>query len=154
MRCPTHVTVKPGMRRGIWIKVQKVPSSGSTDLTITDNDIDIELDGTGNAVTGILANTAVTGPGNTSSMCADIDGAGTFASIFTHSLGGSMAAGDIRVRQRNDGTVRLPGYAGSATDSAAVISYLAGRNAEVSAATATLVSTGFAGGGACTQPTL
>lgn len=63
-----------------------------------------------------------------------------------------MAGGDIRVRQRNDGTVRLPGYAGGATDTAAVISYLNGRNVEVSSSTATADSSGFSGGAACTQP--
>ena len=58
----------------------------------------------------------------------------------------------MRVRQRFDGTMRLPGYAGAATDTAAVAAFLNGRNAEVSASTATADSTGFAGGGACTQP--
>lgn len=126
--------------------------SGSTNATVTGNAIDIQLDGTGNAVTGILAQSAITGPGNTSSMCVDIGGAGGLSNTFTHSLGGTMAGGDIRVRQRNDGTVRLPGYAGGATDTAAVISYLNGRNVEVSSSTATADSSGFSGGGACTQP--
>jgi hypothetical protein len=49
--------------------------------------------------------------------------------------------------------MRLPGYGGAATNTAAVIAYLNGRNAEVSSSTATADSTGFAGGGACTQPT-
>ena len=110
------------------------------------------LDGAGNAVTGILAQTAITGPGNSSSLCADIGGAGALSNTFTHSLGGVMAGGDIRVRQRNDGTVRLPGYVGLATDTAAVASYLNGRNVEVSPTTATADSTGFAGGAACQQP--
>ena len=86
-----------------------------TNITITGNDMDIKLDGAGNAVTGILAQNAITGPGNTSSMCADIGGAGALANTFTHSLVGAIAGGDIRVRQRNDGTMRLPGYAGAAT---------------------------------------
>jgi hypothetical protein len=112
----------------------------------------VKLDGVGNAVTGILANAAITGPGNTSSICADIGGAGALSNTFTHSLGGSIAGGDMRVRQRNDGTMRLPGYGGAATDTAAVATYLNNRNAEVSPSTATADSTGFAGGGACTQP--
>jgi hypothetical protein len=58
----------------------------------------------------------------------------------------------MRVRQRNDGTVRLPGYTGSPTDTAAVAAYLNGRNSEVSPSTATVNITGFAGGAACTQP--
>ena len=122
--------------------------NGSIDATITGNAIDIQLDGTGNAVAGILAQTAITGPGNTTSLCADIGGAGTFRNSCTHSLGGSMAGGDIRVRQRNDGTLRLPGYGGTATDAAAVVTYLGGRNTVVSTSTATADSTGFAGGGA------
>ena len=103
-------------------------------------------------VAGILAQSAITGPGNTSALCIDIGGAGALSNTFTHSLGGSMAAGDIRVRQRNDGTVRLPGYVDGATDTAAVIAYLNGRNVEVSPSTATAQTTGFAGGGACSQP--
>lgn len=126
--------------------------SGSTNATVTGNIIDIQLDGTGNAVTGILAQSAITGPGNTSSMCADIGGAGALSNTFTHSLGGTMAGGDIRVRQRNDGTVRLPGYVGAATDFTAVINFLNGRNVEISSSTATGDSSGFAGGAACTQP--
>ncbi|HPE71425.1 MAG TPA: Ig-like domain-containing protein [Candidatus Competibacter sp.] len=128
--------------------------NGSIDATLTGNNFDIQLDGVGNAVAGILAQNAVTGPGNTTSLCADIGGTGALKNTFTHSLGGSMGGGDIRVRQRNDGTVRLSGYGGAATDTAAVATYLNGRNTVVSPSTATFDSTGFAGGGACTQPTL
>ena len=141
-----------GTQRAIIVQAGQ-DGSGATNTTITGNAIDIELDGAGNAVTGILAQTAITGPGNTSSVCADIGGAGTLKNTFTHSLGGTMAGGDIRVRQRNDGTVRLPGYGGGATDTAAVITYMNGRNTVVSPTTATADSSGFAGGAACTQPT-
>ena len=126
--------------------------NGSTNATVTGNMIDIQLDGTGNAVTGILAQSAITGPGNTSSMCVDIGGAGALSNTFTHSLGGTMAGGDIRVRQRNDGTVRLPGYVGGATDFTAVINFLNSRNVEISSSTATGDSSGFSGGAPCTQP--
>ena len=129
--------------------------NGNTNLTVTGNSIDIKLDGANNAVTGIFAQVAVTGPpapSNTSAMCADLGGAGALSNTFTHSLGGTLAAGDMRVRQRFDGTMRLPGYAGAATDTAAVAAFLNGRNAEVSPATATADSTGFGGGAACTQP--
>lgn len=125
---------------------------GSMNTTVTGNAFDIQLDGVGNAVTGILAQSAVTGPGNTTSLCADIGGAGALANTFTHSLGGVIAGGDIRLRQRNDGTVRLPGYGGGATDFVAVASYMNGRNTVVSPTTATADSTGFAGGASCTQP--
>jgi hypothetical protein len=61
-----------------------------------------------------------------------------------------MAGGHIRVRQRNSGTVRLP--AGGVTDTMAEANYLDGGNTEVSPSTATFETTGFAGGGASTQP--
>jgi hypothetical protein len=128
--------------------------NGSLDTTITGNTIDIQLDGTGDALTGILAQNAITGPGVTSSLCADIGGAGALSNTFTHSLGGTIAGGDMRARQSNDGTVRLPGYGGGATDTSAVASYLDGRNTEVSPSTATFETTGFAGGAACPQPAL
>ena len=84
------------------------------------------------------------GPGNTSSIDLSIGGAGALANIFTHSLGGNIASGDIRVRQRNDGTINLDGYVGGATDLAAVIGYLDGRNSVVSSSTAS-AATGFTG---------
>ena len=142
-----------GTQRAILVQAGQ-DGNGTNNVTITGNAIDIKLDGAGNAVAGILAQSAITGPGNTSSLCADIGGVGVLSNTFTHSLGGVIAAGDIRVRQRNDGTMRLPGYAGAATDTAAVIAYLAGRNIVVSPSTATADSTGFAGGAACTEPTI
>ncbi len=129
---------------------------GSVDVTLTNNTIDLQLDGTEDARAGIFAQVAV-GSGNTTSLCVDVGSATpALRNTFTHSLGGNTIGGDIRLRQRNDGTVRLPGYAGGATDTAAVAAYLEGRNTLVNRppATATAESTGFAGGAACTQPTL
>ncbi|MBK8304802.1 MAG: carboxypeptidase regulatory-like domain-containing protein [Chloracidobacterium sp.] len=65
-----------------------------------------------------------------------------------------FAGGDIRVRQRFNNNVRLPGYGGGTTDTTAVATYLDGRNTEVSASTASHGGgTGtFTGGAACTQP--
>ena len=126
----------------------------AVNATVTGNTIDIKLDGVGNAVNAILANSQVADPsGAGSSLCADIGGAGALANTFTHSLGGTLAGGDIRVRQRFGANVRLPGYGGGATDTAAVSAYLDARNAEVSPSTATVQSGSFSGGAACTQPT-
>jgi hypothetical protein len=140
-----------GTQRAMLIQAGQ-DGNGSLDATVTSNDIDIQLDGTGNAVAGILAQSAITGPGVTTALCADLGGAGALKNTFTHSLGGALAAGDLRVRQRNDGTVRLPGYAGAPTDVANVAAYLTGRNTLVSAPTATADSSGFGGGAACAQP--
>lgn len=142
-----------GTQRAILVQAGQ-DGNGTVDFTMTGNTVDVQLDGAGNAVAGVLAQTAITGPGNTASVCADIGGAGGLSNTFTHSLGGTMAGGDIRVRQRNDGTFRLPGFGGPATNTANVIAYLAGRNTLVSAATATADSTGFGGGGACSAPVI
>lgn len=123
------------------------------DTTITGNSIDILLDGTNNAIGGVLAQVIIATPGgNSSTLCADIGGVGALANNFSHSLGGTLAAGDIRVRQRNGGPVRLPGYGGASNDNAAVVTYLNGRNAEVSSSTATNDNSAFSGGGACNAP--
>ncbi len=119
--------------------------NGTTRATITGNAIDIQLDGVGNAQNGILAQNALVGPGNTSHLDLNIGGAGSLSNTFTHSLGGTIAGGDIRVRQRNDGTVNLDGYGGGATDTAAVNAYLNGRNGEVSSSTSTVQTVGFTG---------
>ena len=121
--------------------------------TVTGNTIDVKLDGTGNAQNAILANSQIADPsGAGSSLCVDIGGAGALANTITHSLGGTLAGGDIRVRQRFAANVRLPGYAGGPTDTAAVAAYLDGRNTEVSPSTASFLSGSFTGGAACTQP--
>ncbi|HJS23854.1 MAG TPA: hypothetical protein VJ751_05845, partial [Pyrinomonadaceae bacterium] len=143
-----------GNQRAILVQAG-TDGNGTNNITITGNNVDIKLDGAGNAVAGFLVQNAITGPGNTSSMCADIGGAAALANTFTHSQNvGVIAGGDIRVRQRNDGTIRLPGYVGAANSMPTVVTYLNGRNNEVTSATATNDSTGFAGGAACTQPNL
>jgi len=135
--------------------------SGQLNATVTGNTIDMQIDGTNNPTTGILAQVAVASPsGDNTNMCADLGGAGALQNTFTHSLGNNIAAGDIRVRQRFVTTVTLPGYAGANSDNAAVVAYLAGRNTLVNSPTATATNEvgvtagagGFVGGVACPQP--
>ncbi len=61
---------------------------------------------------------------------------------------------DFRLRHRFDTTIRLPGYGGGPTDTAAVVAFVQGQNpgAETGAAS-TGTSSGFVGGAACSQPT-
>ncbi|HEY3582719.1 MAG TPA: Ig-like domain-containing protein, partial [Pyrinomonadaceae bacterium] len=91
---------------------------------------------------------------DTSFMCIDIGGAGALA----NSIAGSSANGgtDFRVRQRFGTTVRLPGYGGAATDTAAVVAYIQGRNtgSETGSATVQSPGGGFVGGAACSSPAL
>jgi hypothetical protein len=149
-----------GTQRAIAIQGGQ-DGSGQLNVNVTGNTIDMQIDGTGNPTTGIFAQAAVASPsGDNLNMCANIGGAGALANVFTHSLGGTMAAGDIRIRQRFVTTVTLPGYAGSNSDNAAVVAYLAGRNTLVNSPTATATNEvgvttgagGFVGGAACAQP--
>jgi hypothetical protein len=100
------------------------------------------------ASNGIFTQAGATGT-DTSFMCIDIGGAGALA----NSIAGSGANGgtDFRVRQRFGTTVRLPGYAGGATDTAAVVAFIQGRNtgAETGSATVQAPGAGFVGGAAC-----
>lgn len=138
------------------IIVQGAQDGAATfEATITGNVIDVKLDGTGNAVNAILAQSQVASPsGDGSTLCVDIGGTGGLANTITHSLGGTLVGGDIRVRQRFESPIKLPGYGGGSVDTAAVQAYLDGRNVEVSLSTASafLGSGAFLGGSACQQP--
>ena len=60
---------------------------------------------------------------------------------------------DIRLRQRQSTTVRLPGYGGANNNDAAVVTYLTGRNTLSTAAASNTVPTGGGFiGGACIVP--
>lgn len=140
-----------GTQRGILLQSGS-DGSGALEATVTGNTMDIELDGTGNAVNGILAQCGVADPqGAGASMCIDIGGAGGLANTFTHSLGGSIAGGDIRIRQRFNNALRVPGIADNTTDTSVVATHLNGRNNEVSASTAS-INLEIDGGAACLQP--
>ena len=154
-----------GSQRAIAIQGGQ-DGAAKINATVTGNNIDVKLDGANNAVTAIFAQVSVASPsGDNSEMCADIGGTtALLRNTVTHSLGGAnMAAGDIRLRQRFDSIVRLPGYGGGASDEAAVVAYLAGRNTLVNVPTATSTNgidageagaQGMVGGAACTQPTI
>ena len=143
-----------GTQRAILVQAGQ-DGNGTNNVTITGNNIDIKLDGAGNAVTGFLElqSQALPGPANTSSMCADIGGAGAAANTFTHSQNvGAIAGGDIRVRQRFDGTLRLPGYAGAANSCQVVTLPQRAQQRSNRLRPRLTIQRGFAGGAACTQP--
>jgi hypothetical protein len=90
--------------------------------------------------------------------CADIGGAGALMNSVAGGGKGTTPPNnvDIRLRQRQSTTVRLPGYGGANNNDAAVVTYLQGRNTLSTAAASNTVPTGggFVGGAACTQPTV
>ncbi len=98
-----------------------------------------------------LNNGTVNVPLDVFTTCADIGGAGVGNSVANS--GNALA--DIRLRQRQGTTVRLPGYAGSNNNNAQVVTYLLSRNTATTAAalnTAPVPGGGFIGGAACTAP--
>ncbi|MFN7985947.1 MAG: Ig-like domain-containing protein [Thermoanaerobaculia bacterium] len=90
-------------------------------------------------------------PGDTYSICVDIGGAGALANTINGS--GANGGTDVRVRQRQATTVRLPGYGGANNDDTAVQTYLTGRNGvaptALSSNTVGSGGGGFVGGAAC-----
>ncbi|MBC8096166.1 MAG: hypothetical protein H7Y43_10165, partial [Akkermansiaceae bacterium] len=72
-------------------------------------------------------------PGDTYAVCAAIGGAGALRNTLVGSgRDGVPPTGvgniDFRLRQRQSTTIRLPGYAGGATDTAAVVAFIQGNN--------------------------
>jgi hypothetical protein len=135
--------------------------SGTVNTTITGNTVDQPGNTPGTLSIlkqGVHFNIG-TVPGDTYQACAVIGGAGALANnISTSGADGVPATGinvDVRLRQRQSTTIRLPGYAGSATDTTAVQNFV---NANNDAGTSTLAQTnsppggGFTGGTPATCP--
>jgi hypothetical protein len=105
---------------------------------------------------GIQLNHGTVGATDNFTSCVDIGGAGALANSVAASGSGSIPPNnvDIRLRQRQSTTVRLPGYGGTNNNDAAVVTYLTGRNTLSTAAASNTVPTGggFVGGAACTLP--
>lgn len=94
-------------------------------------------------------------PGDTFLACAAISG-NTLAASGADSAPPTLDA-DIRLRQRQATTIRLPGYAGAAGDDAAVQTFVAGNNSGggptvVASQTTGSGGGGFAGGAPCPTP--
>ncbi len=125
-------------------------SAGTFTTTVTGNTI--EQPGTTPATIAIpkqgIHYNIGTVPGDTFTACAVIGGVGALANqVHASGADATPATGmdaDIRLRQRQSTTIRLPGYGGTATDAAAVQSYL---NARSSAGTSSLASTSSPPGG-------
>ena len=121
--------------------------SGNFYATVTGNVV--ANPGTGGLpMNGIQLNGG-TVPGDTYSICTSIGGAGALANSVTGS--GLNGGTDIRVRQRQATTVRLPGYGGANNDNTAVQTFLSGINGGATSLAGNTVPTGggFIGGAAC-----
>ncbi|MCM3905164.1 MAG: Ig-like domain-containing protein [Pyrinomonadaceae bacterium] len=150
--------------RDIGINIEGAEAGTTTfNATITGNTIDEpgSPGAAGLSLHGIQLNWGID-VGNTSVACVDIGGSTPALRNNAPNSGNEAAGGaDIRPRQRQLTTVRLPGYTGANNDNAAVATYLSGRNTVTSVVSSNTVATG--GGGflnsspansPCTQPTI
>ncbi|MEA2371954.1 MAG: hypothetical protein QOH12_2348 [Solirubrobacteraceae bacterium] len=103
--------------------------SGTVNATVTGNTIANPAATGGFPTNGLQFNigtVAAPSPGDTFNACLQIGGAGALANTVNGT--GTNGAPDIRPRQRQGTTIRLPGYGGSPTDDTAVDTFVAGNN--------------------------
>lgn len=142
-------TIRQYSNFGILLQTGANPSGpwGAFNITVDGNTIS-NPSSFGFIKNGIQLN-AGTNIGDAWQHCIDIKNNTTAGS-------GDNGGTDMRLRQRHSTTVRLPGYGGTATDTAAVASYLVARNtsgtASASVETVAPVGGGFVGGAACGTP--
>ena len=136
-----------------------IASPGTLNATITGNTIAEPGNNAAisNIFQGIYFNNGVT-PKNVNGDTAQGDSFQTCAHIASNNLSNSGRNGghDLRILQRMNTTVRLPGYSGGSTDTTAVGNFLQSQNTLVSrSATVETSNTpsggGFVGGAACPQ---
>jgi hypothetical protein len=96
-----------------------IAAGGNFNVTVTGNTIANPGNNISFTGQGLHVNSGVT-PGDTFQTCVDIN-----ANSLTNS--GKESGGDFRVRQRQDTTVRLPGYPGTSGDTTAVVNFLNGQ---------------------------
>jgi hypothetical protein len=97
------------------------------------------------ATNGVFVRSGLTGGTETGTTCLDL-GSATAGLMNSVTASGSGGSTDLRVRQLSNTTVKLVGYSGSTTDTAAVDGYLITRNSGDGAPTASSTATGTGGG--------
>jgi hypothetical protein len=128
---------------GILINM-KEGNSGGLNATVTGNTV---ANPGSFAINGIRVDAGATA-GDSGTLCAAVTG-------NTAAGSGPGADTDIRLRQRFNTTIRLPGYGGANNDTTAVNSFVAGNNAGTDVSSVHNVGGGgggFVGGAACPTP--
>ena len=131
---------------GHGILLDNKEGSSTLNATVTGNNIDNP--GTF-AINGIHVSAGATAgpPADTGLTCAAVTG-----NTVTNA---GLATADIRLRQRFNTTIRLPGYAGASSDTTAVNSFVAGNNGGAEVTSIHNVGGGgfgYVGGAACPTP--
>ena len=127
----TGNTVRQYDNFGIFMQTggSGVVGSAAMNITVTGNTVaEPEPVGPGSLATnGFHLNGGVS-VGDTYQICVSLSGNTLAGSGQDSNPAGSGTEQDFRLRQRQSTTVRLPGYAGGATDTAAVVAFLQGQN--------------------------
>jgi hypothetical protein len=97
-----------------------IVQTGTMNLTVTGNLVEDPGANLAGVFQGILLNNGVT-PGDDFDTCLHLK---NNAAVGAGKNGGT----DLRVRSRQSGSVRLPGYAGNLTDTTAIATFLANQN--------------------------
>ena len=148
----TNNTIRQTFDRGINTLAND--GGGVFNMTVTGNNSN-HSDGT-NSREGFFLNNGSTDPNifgvpDAHFVCLSLGGAGSLRNTLTRGPG---APDDFRLRQRFNSTIRLPGYGGAATDTAAVVTFVNGNNTSTTGS-ATVNSPpggGFVGGAGCPLP--
>jgi hypothetical protein len=127
---------------------------GFFNLTVTGNSV-TELVGVDARESFFLNNgstsTNIFGGVDSHLVCLQLGGAGALANTLNN---GPTTTDDFRLRQRLNSTIRLPGYGGTARDTAAVVQFISNNNpgATGSATVETTSGGGYVGGATCPVP--
>lgn len=145
----TNNTVRRYNNDGILVQVGDNTSggNGTVNATITGNTVK-EPDSF--ALHGLELNIGTTA-GDSHFVCASIGGAGVLRNDVVGSSVVANGGFEMRPRQRQSTTIRLPGYGGAFNNTSAVATFLAGQNTTSGAASisASVASNGFVNGAAC-----
>jgi parallel beta-helix repeat protein len=153
----TGNTIRRCFDRGI--NVLASDGNGVFNLTATNNTV-TDMGDTNN-ITGTPREAFILQAGATSTnVFGQVDNHAVCLSLSGPSgslIGGAHKTGDIRLRQRFRTRIQMPGYAGGAFDTGAVVSFLQGNNpGSIATATANddvaVVTDGYFGGAACPLP--
>ena len=153
----TGNTVRQYDNDGIFVQTggSGAIGNGAMNVTVTGNTVtEPETQVAGALATNGFHLNGGTTPGDTYQVCVSLSG-NALAGSGQDTIPAGSAFGDFRLRQRQTTTVRLPGYAGSATDTAAVVTFLQGLNPGGEIGVASVNSPpggGFVGGAACALP--
>ncbi|QQR73648.1 MAG: tandem-95 repeat protein [Holophagales bacterium] len=149
----TNNTVRQTFDRGINVLAND--GGGVLNMTVTGNNLS-HSDGI-NSREGFFLNNGSTDPNifgvpDAHTVCLSLGSTSpALKNTLTHGPG---APDDFRLRQRFSSTIRLPGYAGATTDTAAVVTFVNGNNTSTTGS-ATVNSPpggGFVGGASCPTP--